>query len=56
MQETRLTVGTYNKVETETERFEGKDCHAAITRFNELLKQFPGIEAEIDIAKKPWEK
>lgn len=43
-------------VETQTETFPGKDRRAAIARFAELQKAFPGIAAEMDIAKKSWEK
>ena len=43
-------------VETETERFPGKERRAALARFAELKKQFPGIVAEMDIDKKSWEK
>ena len=43
-------------VETETETFPGKDRRAALARFAELKKQYPGIVAEMDIEKKSWEK
>lgn len=43
-------------VETETERFPGKERRAALARFAELKKQYPGIAAEMDIEKKSWEK
>ena len=43
-------------VETETETFPGKELRAALARFAELKKQYPGIVAEIDIEKKSWEK
>ena len=43
-------------VETETETFPGKDRRAALARFAELKKQYPGIVAEMDIDKKSWEK
>ena len=43
-------------VETETETFPGKERRAALARFAELKKQFPGIVAEMDIEKKSWEK
>lgn len=43
-------------VETETETFPGKERRAALARFAELKKQYPGIVAEMDIEKKSWEK
>lgn len=43
-------------VETETETFPGKERRAALARFAELKKQYPGIAAEMDIEKKSWEK
>ena len=43
-------------VETETETFTGKERRAALARFAELKKQYPGIVAEMDIDKKAWEK
>lgn len=43
-------------VETETEKFSGTERRAALARFAELKKQFPGITAEMDIEKKSWEK
>lgn len=43
-------------VETETEKFPGKERRAALARFAELKKQYPGIVAEMDIEKKSWEK
>ena len=43
-------------VETETETFPGKERRAALARFSELKKQYPGIVAEMDIDKKSWEK
>ena len=43
-------------VETETEKFPGKERRAALARFAELKKQYPGIAAEMDIEKKSWEK
>lgn len=43
-------------VETETETFPGKERRAALARFAELKKQYPGIVAEMDIDKKSWEK
>lgn len=44
------------RVETETEKFPGKERRAALARFAELKKQYPGIAAEMDIEKKSWEK
>ena len=43
-------------VETETEEFPGKDRRAALARFAELKKQYPGIVAETDIERKSWER
>ena len=43
-------------VETETETFPGKERRAALARFAELKKQYPGIVAEMDIDKKSWER
>ena len=43
-------------VETETETFPGKERRAALARFAELKKQYPGIVTEMDIEKKSWEK
>ena len=43
-------------VETETETFPGKDRRAALARFAELKKQYPGIVSEMDIDKKAWER
>ena len=36
-----------------SENYTGKDRHTAIKRYRELLKQYPGIDAEMDIQKKP---
>ena len=44
------------RVETETEKFPGKERRAALARFAELKKRYPGIAAEMDIEKKSWEK
>lgn len=43
-------------VNTSSERFEGRDRHKAIARFEEIRKQRPGIEAEKRIDKKQWER
>ena len=43
-------------VETETETFPGKERRAALARFAELKKQYPGIVSEMDIDKKAWER
>ncbi len=43
-------------VETKTEFFPGKERRAALARFAELKKNFPGITAEMDIEKRSWEK
>ena len=44
------------RVETETETFTGKERRAALKRFEELKKARPGIEVEIDIEKRAWER
>ena len=38
------------------EVFLGKERHKAVSRYHELLKQYPGIESEMDIAKQKWER
>lgn len=38
------------------ESYPGKDRRKAINRFEELKKQFPGIESVVDIDKRQWEK
>lgn len=38
------------------ETYTGQDRHKALKRFDELKKQYPGIEAVKDIAKSKWEK
>ena len=38
------------------EVYPGKERHKAIARYHELLKQYPGIESEMDIAKQKWER
>ena len=44
------------RVETKSDTFPGTERRAALARFAELKKQFPGITAEMDIEKKSWEK
>ena len=39
-----------------SEEYDGKERHKALKRFEELKKQYPNIETEIDIAKGKWEK
>lgn len=41
---------------TATERFEGRERHKAIARYEELRKQRPGIAAEKRIEKRQWER
>ena len=41
---------------TSTERFEGRERHKAIARYEELRKQRPGIAAEKRIEKRQWER
>lgn len=38
------------------ERYEGKERHKAIARFEELKKLYPNIPTEKDINKSKWEK
>lgn len=38
------------------ETYPGKERHTAIARYHELLKSHPGIESEMDIEKRAWEK
>ena len=42
--------------ETLREVYDGKERHKALKRFEELKKQYPNIENEMDIAKKHWER
>lgn len=37
------------------ETYPGKERHKALKRFEELKKQYPNIENDMDIAKKHWE-
>lgn len=39
-----------------SEKYSGKERHKAINRYRDLLRQYPGIDAEIDIQKKKWER
>lgn len=43
-------------VETKTETFPGTERRAALARFADLKKNFPGIVAEMDIEKRSWER
>ena len=38
------------------ERFDGAKRHEAVKRFQAMKKQYPGIECQIDIKKRSWEK
>lgn len=42
-------------VEIACESFPGKERRAAFSRFDELLKEHPGIEYTKDIERRPWE-
>ena len=42
--------------ELSRETYPGKERHTAIARYHELLKSHPGIESEMDIEKRAWEK
>ena len=44
------------KKEDSREVFPGKERCKAIARYKALLKQYPGIPAEMDIEKRSWEK
>ena len=44
------------KVEELREVYPGKERKNALSRTNDLLKQYPGIPYEIDTEKKSWEK
>ena len=44
------------KIQELREVYTGKERSKAIARYRELLKQYPGIESEMDIAKQKWEK
>lgn len=39
-----------------SEKYEGKERFKALKRFEELKKQYPGIETEQDTDKKTWER
>ena len=45
-----------SQVKDLNESYPGKERRKAISRFEELKKQFPGIESVIDIDKRQWEK
>lgn len=42
--------------EVKRENFPGKERHKALKRFEELKKEYPTTETEIDIEKRRWEK
>jgi hypothetical protein len=42
--------------EVKRETFPGKERHKALKRFEELKKEYPTTETEIDIEKRRWEK
>lgn len=44
------------KIQELREVYPGKERRAAISRYQELQKQRPGIKSEIDIEKRQWEK
>jgi hypothetical protein len=37
------------------EKYPGKERHKALKRFEELKKEYPNIDNDMDIAKKHWE-
>ena len=45
-----------SRVKELNESYPGKERRKAINRFEELKKQFPGIESVVDIDKRQWEK
>ena len=45
-----------SRVKELNEFYPGKERRKAISRFEELKKQFPGIESVVDIDKRQWEK
>ena len=53
-----ITRTYHDKTETGELRevFPGKDRKKALARYQELLKQYPGIKSEMDIEKRSWEK
>ena len=38
-----------------SEHYTGRDRRKALSRYDDLLRQYPGIAATQDIAKRPWE-
>lgn len=44
------------EIQVSSERFEGKERHKALKRYEDIKKQRPGIEAVKDIEKRYWEK
>lgn len=55
-----ITITRTYQDKTETgelyEAFPGKERKKAFARYQELLKQYPGIRSEMDIEKRSWEK
>ena len=45
-----------SKREEHRENYAGKERHTALARFEELKKEFPGIEATKNLKKRFWEK
>lgn len=39
-----------------SEKYEGRERHKALKRFEELKKEYPSIENELDIEKRHWER
>lgn len=44
------------KVKELREVFPGKERHKAIARYHELRKQYPGIDSEMHVEKRSWER
>lgn len=54
-----VIIRTYSdktSIETLAERFDGKERHKAIKRFNQLKKERPGIETVMNIERRSWER
>ena len=52
----RYTENNIKDVQILREVYEGRDRHKALKRFETLMKEYPNIEAAIDIEKRSWER
>lgn len=52
----RYAENNIKDVEILREKFEGRDRHKALKRFEELKKQYPNIENAMEIEKHRWER